>query len=70
MTSVPARQPSLNQGDAAGAGTDSAENGARSSVVPSLYKLFLPPTKLTPMMLRSIFQCRLLRVGVAIMVML
>jgi hypothetical protein len=33
MTSIPARQPPQNQGDAAGARTDSAENGARSGAI-------------------------------------
>jgi hypothetical protein len=33
MTSVPARQPPQNQGDAAGACTDSAESGARSGAI-------------------------------------
>jgi hypothetical protein len=37
-------------------------------VVPSLYKLFLLPTKPTQMMLRRIFQPHLLRVAVAMMV--
>ncbi len=33
MTSVPARQPPQDQADAAAAGTDSAENGARSVAI-------------------------------------
>jgi hypothetical protein len=33
MTSLPARQPPQNQVDAAGAHTDSAENGARSGAI-------------------------------------
>ncbi len=37
-------------------------------VVLLLYKLFLPPTKPTPMMPHRIFQSRLLRVAVAMMV--
>jgi hypothetical protein len=33
MTSVPARQPPQDQGDAAAAGTDTTEDGARSGVI-------------------------------------
>jgi hypothetical protein len=64
--SIPARQLPQNQGDAAAVGTDFAENEARSGAL--LYKLFLPPTEPTPMMPHRIFQPRLLRVAVAMMV--
>ncbi len=65
MTSVPARQPPQNQGDAAGAHADSTESGAGSSSI--TVEAILAANQADA---NGIFQCRLQRVGVAMMVML
>ncbi len=67
MTSVPARQPPQNQGDAAHALIPQRMD---PGVVPLLFKLFSLPSEPTPMMLHRIFLPCLLRVAAAMMVLL
>jgi hypothetical protein len=67
MTPVPARQPPQNQGGAAHA---LIPQRMEPGVVSLLFKLFLPPSKLAPMMPHRIFQPRLLSVAAAMIVLL